>query len=209
LRATKRPGIFRALPEMIPVPVVLFSDFTCPFSYVTEAGLARMEEAGEARVTTLPWELYPAPYSLPPGDGTGCSLALEPIAAELDVPFGEPPVPARTRKAHEAAAFAASRGAGPAFRAAVFAAHFVDGRDIGRLDVLAEIASAVGLDASEARVVLDVDTFTARVAGQVDAARRAGVEETPTLVAGEGDAARWWVGARPFGELRRWVLESG
>jgi predicted DsbA family dithiol-disulfide isomerase len=194
---------------MRPVPLVLFSDFACPFSYVTEAALARMEEAGEARVTTLPWELHPAPWSLPRGGGRACNLALEPIAAELGVPFGEPPVPARTRKAHEAAAFAASRGVGPAFRAAVFAAHFVDGRDIGRLDVLAELAAAVGLDASEARVVLDVDTFTARVAGQVNAASRAGVEETPTLVAGEGDAARSWVGARPFRELRRWVLESG
>lgn len=192
---------------MSPVPVVLFSDFACPFSYVTEAALGRMEAAGEARVTPLAWELHPAPAPLPAADAGEWRSALEPIAAALGIRFGPPPVPARTRKAHEAAAFAASRGVGPAFRAAVFTARFSEGRDVGRVDVLVELAAALGLDRTETKVVLDVDTFPARVAAEADAGRRAGVEGVPTLVAGEGEAARWWVGARPFEELRRWVLE--
>lgn len=190
---------------MAAVPVVVFSDFACPFSYVTEAALRRMQSAGEVEPTHLAWELYPTPAPLPPADAGEWMDALRPLADELGIRL-RVPVPARTRKAHEAAAFAATKGLGPAMREALFAASFAEGRDIGRIDVLVEIGAAVGLDASELKVVLDVDAFAARIAAEEDAARRAGVEGVPTIVVGTGDEARWLVGARPFAELRAAVL---
>ncbi|HEX2081694.1 MAG TPA: DsbA family protein [Longimicrobium sp.] len=190
------------------IPVVVFSDFACPFSYVTEAALRRMEAAGEVEPTYLAWELYPAPAPLPPSDAGEWMDALRPLADELGIPLRLPP-PVRTRKAHEAAAFAQSRGAGAAMRDALFAAHFGEGRDIGRIDVLAEIGEGVGLDRSELKVVLDVDSLAARVQAEQAAARRAGVEGVPTLVAGTGGEARWIVGARPFAELRAALLGNG
>jgi predicted DsbA family dithiol-disulfide isomerase len=204
LRASGGPGIFRPPPPVSgpPVPVVVFSDFACPYSYVAEAALARMEAAGEVRTTPLAFLLPAAPAP------ETWRTPLAPIAEALGIRFGADPPPGGTRKAHEAAAFAASRGAGPAFRAAVFVARFGEGRDVGRVDVLVELGAAVGLDATELKVVLDVDTFAARIAAEHDAAVRAGVEGVPTLVAGEGAQARWWVGARPPDELRRWILES-
>jgi predicted DsbA family dithiol-disulfide isomerase len=190
---------------MAAVPVVVFSDFACPFSYVTEAALRRMQAAGEVEPTHLAWELYPAPAPLPAADAGEWLNALRPLADELGLPL-QVPAPVRTRKAHEAAAFAASRGAGPAMREALFAAHFGQGRDIGRIDVLVEIGAAAGLDASELKVVLDVDAFSARVAAEQEAGRGAGVEGVPTVVVGTGDEARWLVGARPYEELRAAVL---
>jgi predicted DsbA family dithiol-disulfide isomerase len=192
---------------MAAVPVVVFSDFACPFSYVTEAALRRMQAAGEVEPTYLAWELYPAPAALPSSDDGEWLDALRPLADELGVAL-RVPAPLRTRKAHEAAAFAATKGVGAAMREALFAAHFAEGRDIGRIDVLVEIGTAVGLDASELKVVLDVDAFAARVAAEQDAALRAGVQGVPTLVIGTGDEARWLVGARPFAELRAAVLEG-
>jgi predicted DsbA family dithiol-disulfide isomerase len=190
---------------MAAVPVVVFSDFACPFSYVTEAALRRMQAAGQVEPTHLAWELYPAPAPLPAADAGEWLNALRPLADELGLPL-QVPAPVRTRKAHEAAAFAASRGAGPAMREALFAAHFGQGRDIGRIDVLVEIGAAAGLDASELKVVLDVDAFSARVAAEQEAGRGAGVEGVPTVVVGTGDEARWLVGARPYKELRAAVL---
>jgi predicted DsbA family dithiol-disulfide isomerase len=190
---------------MAAVPVVVFSDFACPFSYVTEAALRRMEAAGEVEATYLAYELHPAPAPLPPDEG-GWMDALAPLAAELGLVMRMPPAPARTRKAHEAAAFAASRNVGPAMREAIFAARFVQGRDIARIDVLVELGTALGLDAAELKVVLDVDSFAPRVQAEQDAARQAGVTETPTVVAGTGDEARWLVGARPYAELRAAIL---
>ena len=192
---------------MAAVPVVVFSDFACPFSYVTEAALRRMEAAGEIEPTYLAYELYPAPAALPATMDGGWMDALRPLAEEMEIAFGTPPAPARTAKAHEAAAFAQARGMGPPMRDAIFTAYFGEGRDIARIDVLVELGAALGLDATELKVVLDVDSLSPRIQAEQDAARRAGVEGTPTVVAGTGDEARWLVGARPYAELRAAILE--
>jgi predicted DsbA family dithiol-disulfide isomerase len=186
---------------MAAVPVTVFSDFACPFSYVTEAALRRMQAAGEVEATHLAWELYPAPAPLPAADDGAWLNALRPLADELGLPLRVPAF-VRTRKAHEAAAFAASKGVGSAMREALFLAHFAQGRDISRIDVLVEAGAGLGLDASELKVVLDVDAFAARVAAEQQAGLGAGVQGVPTLVVGTGDEARWLVGARPFAELR-------
>lgn len=192
---------------MAAVPVVVFSDFACPFSYVTETALRRMEAAGEILPTYLAYELFPVPAPLPATPDGGWMDALRPLADELGIALRVPPAPARTAKAHEAAAFAQARGVGPALRDAVFAAYFGEGRDIARIDVLVELGAALGLDPGELKVVLDVDSLSPRIRAEQDAARRAGVEGTPTVVAGTGDEARWLVGARPYAELRAAILE--
>lgn len=192
---------------MAAVPVVVFSDFACPFSYVTETALRRMEAAGEIASTCLAFELYPVPAPLPAAVDGGWMDALRPLARELGIDLRLPSAPARTAKAHEAAAFARARGAGPAMRDAIFAAYFAEGSDIARIDVLVELGAALGLDPGELKVVLDVDSLTPRIRAEQDAARQAGVEGTPTVVAGTGDEARWLVGARPYAELRAAILE--
>lgn len=192
---------------MAAVPVVVFSDFACPFSYVTEAMLRRMEAAGEVASTYLAYELYPAPAPLrATADGEGLQ-ALRPLADEAGIVLGDPPPPVRTAKAHEAAAFAQARGVGPQMRDAIFAAYFGEGRDIARIDVLVELGAGLGLDRGELKVVLDVDSLSPRIQAEQDAARGAGVTGTPTVVAGTGDAARWMVGAWPYAELRAAILE--
>jgi 2-hydroxychromene-2-carboxylate isomerase len=210
LRAPGGTGIFRppALVTRAPVPVVIFADFDCPYSRVTEAALRRLEEAGEARVTPLAFELHPAPGPLP-GEGATPAPGLAALERELGLPPAAAPPPVRTRKAHEAAVHAAAHGVGRAYRAAVYEARFAGRADVARVDVLVDLAVAAGLDRTETRVVLDVDTHAARVAAERAAALRAGVEGVPTLFAGEGEEARWWVGALPFGALRAWVLEGG
>ncbi|HEU0012362.1 MAG TPA: DsbA family protein [Longimicrobium sp.] len=191
---------------MAAVPVVVFSDFTCPFSYVTEAALRRMEDAGEVLVTPVPFELYPSPAPLPAAVDGGWEPALRPLAEELGIALRVPAVVGRTRKAHEAAAFAETRGVGRAMRQALFEACFAEGRDVGRIDVVVEAGRSVGLDPTELKVVLDVDAMTAAVADAQARARRAGVEGVPTLLAGTGDEARVIVGARPLAELRAEIL---
>lgn len=191
---------------MAAVPLVVFSDFACPFSCVTEAALRRMEAAGEIESRYLAYELFPDPAALPATVDGGWMTVLRPLAEELGVELRMPAAPARTAKAHEAAAFAAARGVGPGMRDAIFAAYFAEGRDIARIDVLVSLGAALGLDPSELKVVLDVDTFAPRIRAEQQAARQAGVQGTPTLVAGTGDEAKWIVGARPYAELRAALL---
>lgn len=87
-----------------------------------------------------------------------------------------------TRKAHELALHAAEKERFRALHEALFRAHLVDGLDIGRVDVLVELAVREGLDRTETKAVLDVDRFSDRVAMlRADALAR-GVTEPGTLV---------------------------
>lgn len=195
---------------MAAVPVVVFSDFTCPFSYVTEAALQRLEDEGRAAPVYAAFELFPAPSPLPAiGEDEAWPDALLALAAEAGVELRTDRVPARTRKAHEAAKLAEQKGVGREMRRSLYAAHFRDGRDIGRIDVLVELAAALGLDLSEAKAVLDVDAFTAAVERDEALARRAGVEATPALIVGAGPGATLLFGAHGADALRQALDEAG
>jgi hypothetical protein len=74
-----------------------------------------------------------------------------------------PPVQPRSRKAHEATAFAGEHGRSDAMLAALFRAFFEQSRDIGDVVVLQDAASSVGLDPSELGEALGAGHYTARV----------------------------------------------
>jgi len=193
---------------MAAVPVVVFSDFTCPFCHVTEAALRRLEDEGLAAPRYAAFELHPAPapLGLPSADDVRAALPLaEELGTRLNVPRSLP----RTRKAHEAAKLAERKGVGRAMREALFAAYFGEGRDVGRIDVLVELGAALGLDATELKVVLDVDTFSGAVDADRALAARIGIAAVPALVVGGGADAELVSGAQPYAALRGLLQEKG
>jgi predicted DsbA family dithiol-disulfide isomerase len=107
--------------------------------------------------------------------------------------------------AHEAAEWARERGAGDAFRKGIYRAYFVQDRNIGSADVLADIAEHVGLDASALRADLTSGTYRDRVQMQFEEARAVGVTAVPTFAA-EGYAL---VGAHPYENFHRLMEAVG
>lgn len=92
-----------------------------------------------------------------------------------------------TRKAHELAQHAHEKGLFRQVHELLFQAHLVDGQDIGRVDVLVNLAESLGLDRTETKAVLDVDRFNDRIEiVRADAAQR-GVTEPATVVTAEGE----------------------
>ena len=65
---------------------------------------------------------------------------------------------------------------------ALYAAYFEFGRDVGDLDVLVEVAAAVGLDAAETRTQLAGDAGTAEVLADVEFARQVGISGVPFFI---------------------------
>jgi predicted DsbA family dithiol-disulfide isomerase len=65
---------------------------------------------------------------------------------------------------------------------ALFHAYFTEGRDIGRHDVLAKVASEVGLPEDEARAFLDGDGGRKEVALEEMAGRSLGLDWVPFFV---------------------------
>ncbi len=199
------PGVAPAqIPR--PVPVLVLSDFTCPFSYVTEAALWRMEDEGLVALEHRAFELWPEPSELPTETGGAWEDAVRPIARELGLEL-RPPLPARTRKAHEAARLAHEGGRGREMRAALYAAAF-SGLDLARIDVLVDLGERAGMERIPLRMALDVDVRTPDVVAEQEEARRAGIDATPALFVGSGAQGRLLLGARPPAELRAEILEA-
>ena len=91
-----------------------------------------------------------------------------------------------TRKAHELCEFARERDRFHTVRRALFRSHFVNGTDIGRIDLLIEIAHGAGLDRTEAKAVLDVDRYTATILRNRESALGQAIKAVPAVVTAAG-----------------------
>jgi len=96
--------------------------------------------------------------------------------------------------AHEAAEWAREAGGGDALRHAIFRAYFVHDRNIGSTDVLCDVASEAGIDATDLRTALNEGRYRDRVSAQYEESRAMGVTGVPTFVSGRYAI----VGAHPY-----------
>lgn len=166
----------------------LFYDYVDPLAYLVERELAALS-ALLPPVSRIPLELRPPPAPLMDPDAPEWRERWDRAAREaarLGIPLVEPALIPWTRKAHELVLHAAAKGMGPAAHLLVFEAVFTRGSDVGRVDVLVGLARELGLDAMEAKAVLDVDRHAAEVAAGRDLAARAGVAVSPALVSPRG-----------------------
>ncbi|MBX5489627.1 MAG: DsbA family oxidoreductase [Chloroflexi bacterium] len=168
--------------------------------------MAELQRQHPVELVWLPFELRPEPEPLP--DLTGPDLAryqanwargVAPLAARYGVEMRFPPFKPRSRWAHEAAEFARDRGRFDAMRVALFQAYFVDNRDIGAPEVLAEVAERVGLDGAALRTALAEGTYRGRVVQLEHIAHQLGISLVPTMVFGDHIAVH---GAQPYSVLR-------
>ncbi|MQA88783.1 MAG: hypothetical protein GEU90_00915 [Gemmatimonas sp.] len=193
---------------LVEIRITVFSDFSCPHSYVTESGLRRIREPG-LEIEYRAFELYPEPYPLPdrPLEPPEWE-ALKRLAEVAEIPLTEPGFVPRTTKSHEASRFAREKDCEAELRARIFDAYWIDGRDIGRIDVLTSVAEGVGLDPDELKIALDIDRYADEVAHDQDVARHLRVPGSPTLFIGTGASARVVVGARDARQLRHLIHDT-
>lgn len=159
-----------------------------PGSFLMDRRLRELEGDPELVVERLPWEVVVPPSPLlDPADpawtgywddmaGEGVEVGLELVRPTL-VPW--------TRKAHELALLAREKGCFDRVHQALFRTFHLEGRDIGRVDVLVSLGRDAGLDLTETKAVLDID----RLAPDLEAVRMEGealgVRGVPSLVLGD------------------------
>jgi len=173
---------------MISRAPVLWLDFTDPISWVLHGEVVALAADGAAtlpRRAALELRAPPEPFVDP--DAPWWRLRWEAgmaLAASRGAILVEPALVPWTRKAHELALHAAEKGAGDGVHEALFRAFLLEGRDIGRVDVLVDLAVAAGLDRTEAKAVLDVDRYADAVAASTREGRGLGLTEAPALTVG-------------------------
>lgn len=96
--------------------------------------------------------------------------------------FGDMSWLSNSRRALEMSEFAREHGNYHRVHMAIFKAYFTDGKDIGDMDVLTDLAGECGLNADELVAALEEGRYSHRVAQGSDQARKAGVTAVPTFV---------------------------
>ena len=124
--------------------------------------------------------------------------------ASEGLPYGNRTMTYNSRLAQELGKWADTQPGGEAIHDALFKAYFVDGRNIGDVDVLLEVAESVGLPKEKAREVLEKRTFKDAIDQDWAKSRAYGVTGVPTFVAGRYGV----VGAQPYEALVRLVEQA-
>ena len=94
---------------------------------------------------------------------------------------------------------------GAAIHDKLYTAYFVDGRNIGDIEVLVDISASAGLSGDDARRVLEDRSFKDAVDADWEKARKSGVTGVPTFVSGGAGV----VGAQPYEALEKLVKDAG
>jgi len=177
----------------------------------------RIDQLRNAYDLEVKWVAFPLHPEIPEG---GIALAdlfkgaqvdinkvqarLKEVATHLGIPLGERSKTYNTRNAQELAKWAEAQGVGEAFHRAVFNAYFVDGKNIGAVNELVDIAGRLGLPREEAKKVLTERTYKSAVDVDWDRARDMGVTAVPTFVMGAGRMT----GAQSYEALEKFLREN-
>ncbi|MFD1566307.1 DsbA family oxidoreductase [Halolamina litorea] len=198
--------------------VVVFSDYVCPFCHL---GRASLEQYREGREAPLDVEWHPfdlrgyrrdenREIEAEADDGKDEEYFdrvrenVERLSEKYGVDTDIDAVPDTDSWDAQQAAFYVREEHPERFAAfddALFEAFWDDHRDIGDLDVIADVAESVGLDGAEIREAAIDEEWADRLEAQFQEARDRGVTGVPTFAA-DGHAAR---GAVPPEQLERLI----
>jgi predicted DsbA family dithiol-disulfide isomerase len=201
---------------MEPINLTIYSDSTCPFCYIGKGIVEQLKKDFPLQTEWLPYEVHP--------DIPEQGVLLEDFAPDLDpeefftemnrrgeqmgIRFGMPSLLCNSRQSLEAGEFAKDHGLYETFHEAVFQAYFTDCRDIGKRDVILEIATEAKFDAPTLEALnaaLDNGTYLPRLERARQMAEKAHVRAAPTFIF-EGYGAV--TGVQPMESFRN-LLHNG
>jgi predicted DsbA family dithiol-disulfide isomerase len=182
------------------IKVDIWSDVQCPWCYI---GKRKFETAvagfdGDVAIEYHSFELAPdtpVDFDGTPKDYLAQRKGVSPAQADemLDRVTGiaesvglhydyDHVHQTNTIKAHELLHYAKSKGRQVDMKERLLKAYFVDGRHVGRIDDLADLAAEIGLDHDEVVEVLTDERYLPDVKADVDQAAAYGINGVPFFV---------------------------
>lgn len=184
---------------MSQLSIDIVSDIVCPWCFIgarrLDQALASLPEPVEATVVYRPFLLDPS--TPPEGEDLRERLArkygmdpdrmfgrVESAARESGIPldFGKVRRSVSTARAHTLLRLALEKGTQRALAGALFEAYFLEGRDVGEIDVLADVAAQHGFTVDEAEAKLRDPAELARTREEAGAVAAQGVQGVPFFV---------------------------
>jgi predicted DsbA family dithiol-disulfide isomerase len=182
--------------------VEIWSDVVCPWCYIGkrhfETALAGFEHRDEVTVIWRSFELDPsapatadgdpldrlvAKYGMSRADAERAQARVTATAATAGLDFHlDRAKSGNTFDAHRLLHHALAAGKQSDLKERLMAAYFTEGEAVGEREVLARLATDVGLEESAVREVLASDAFAAEVRQDEEEARRLGISGVPFFV---------------------------
>ncbi|MEM9871911.1 MAG: DsbA family oxidoreductase [Pseudomonadota bacterium] len=190
----------------------IMSDPICPWCYIGKAHLDRALEAHPNHPFVIEWHPFQLNPDMPAegmdrrayleakfGGKDGAVRAYAPVVehaekAGLKIDFEGMQRTPNTLDAHRLIHWAGIEGKQTAAVSALFKAYFVDARDIGDPEVLADIADTIDMDASVVLRLLGTDADREDIAARDAHSRSMGVNSVPTFIVAQQHAVP---GAQP------------
>ena len=192
-----------AVPQSIKVDI--WSDVQCPWCYIGkrkfEAGVAQFSEGADGVTVEVEYHSFelapdtPVDFAGSPADylsqRKGLSMdqveqmleRVVGIAADVGLDYHYDDVhQTNTIKAHELLHYAKAKGRQLDMKERLLKAYFVDGRHIGRVPDLADLAAEIGLDRADVERALTQEEFLGAVKADVAVAAQYGIQGVPFFV---------------------------
>lgn len=170
--------------------ITVFFDYVCPFCLLAEDAIDQVAREYGLEVEWKPFELrpYPTPTLRPEDDylPTVWKRSVYPMARRLGVPIKLPTISPQpyTHTAFEGLVYARAHGKEKEYNDRVLRAFFQEDRDIGDVDVLADLAAEVGLDRAEFRAALVERRYEREHREALAEASAAQITAVPTVIVG-------------------------
>jgi predicted DsbA family dithiol-disulfide isomerase len=183
-----------------PLTIAVFSDPICPWCFLgkrrLERALTELDLMGTALIRWLPFELNPTmplagmertayrAAKFGPDRAAALDRDMAALGAEEGISFAFDRIERtpNTRRAHVLMAHASRQGLGGAAAETLFRAYFEEALDIGRDDVLADVAARVGLDREAALAALGDQDLLASIVDLEEEAGRLGIGGVPFFI---------------------------
>jgi predicted DsbA family dithiol-disulfide isomerase len=173
------------------VEVTVVSDYVCPWCFIGLTRIEQLERDYDIEVEWAPYELRPntPPNGIPferlkgrPPYTDEYLLNLTVLADQAGIAMTDRKQVPNSMPSLKAAEWARDAGAFPGLHRAMFRAYFEDGRDIGDLEVLREIAAGLGLDADDMLDSIVNGRFDERLGEKLEWSRVAGQGGVPRFI---------------------------
>jgi predicted DsbA family dithiol-disulfide isomerase len=143
---------------------------------------------------------------LPGIDWDGMYQNLRRSGAPYGIAFGDVKLLSNSRLSLEAGEFARDQGRFDDFHEEIFRAYFTGVQDIGRMDVILDVARSSGLDAEALRAALTQGLYRERLQAAQQESERYGVTGVPAFIIEEHYKI---VGAQPLEVFRETLQKVG
>ena len=195
-------------------PLQFFFDFSSPYGYLAAQ---KIDALAAKHGRTVDWrpmllgvvfkQTGAAPLTEVPVKGPYSKRDFARSARFHGVEFRMPPVFPIPAQAPARIVLWAKQGSpadGAKVARALYRAYFVDGLDISKADVAADVAGRAGFDAAAARAAVDDPAIKDALKREVEAAIAAGVFGSPFVIV---DGEPFW-GMDRFDQIERWLAQG-